>query len=65
MLISIPQYLIWFYLTNKKRNTEQDINIMITTNEILEVYMSIIGDYNVIHEFTINCTRTNNVNILF
>lgn len=56
MLISIPQYLIWFYLTNKKRNTEQDINIMITTNEILEVYMSIIGDYNVIHEFTINCT---------
>lgn len=65
MLISIPQYLIWFYLTNKKRNREQDINIMITTNEILEVYMSIIGDYNVIHEFTINCTRTNNVNILF
>lgn len=56
MLISIPQYLIWFYLTNKKRNTEQDINIMITMNEILEVYMSIIGDYNVIHEFTINCT---------
>lgn len=56
MLISIPQYLIWFYLTNKKRNTEQDINIMITTNEILEVYMSIIGDYNVIHEFTINST---------
>lgn len=56
MLISIPQYLIWFYLTNKKRNTEQDINIRITTNEILEVYMSIIGDYNVIHDFTINCT---------
>lgn len=56
MLISIPQYLIWFYLTNKKRNTEQDINIMITMNEILEVYMSIIGDYNVIHEFTINGT---------
>lgn len=56
MLISIPQYLIWFYLTNKKRNTEQDINIMITMNEILEVHMSIIGDYNVIHEFTINCT---------
>lgn len=25
-------------------------------NKILEVYMSIIGDYNVIHEFTINCT---------
>lgn len=56
MLISIPQYLIWFYLTNKKRSTEQDINIRITTNEILEVYMSIIGDYNVIHDFTINCT---------